>query len=105
MRPPAEARALLQTLAVLGKEFSLSLLKKVVDQPEEELLRLLTCLQAAEFLYEQPGVPEPTYTFKHALMQDVAYASLPWERRRGLHERAEQAIEALFDDRLKEHAS
>jgi predicted ATPase len=31
-RLPAEARALLQTLAVLGKKFSLSLLKKVVDR-------------------------------------------------------------------------
>jgi class 3 adenylate cyclase len=102
-RLPAEAKALMQTLAVFGKECSLSLLTKVVDQPEGELQRVLTYLQAAEFIYEQPSVREPKYTFKHALMQDVAYASLPWERRRGLHERAAQAIEALFHDRLAEH--
>jgi DNA-binding NtrC family response regulator/class 3 adenylate cyclase len=102
-RLPAEAKALLQTLAVFGEECSFSLLTKVVDQPEGELQRVLTYLQAAEFIYEQPGVREPKYTFKHALMQDVAYASLPWERRRGLHERAAQAIEALFHDRLAEH--
>jgi predicted ATPase len=100
-----ETKALLQTLAVLGKECSLSLLKQVTDQPEEELQRLLTHLQAAEFLYEQPDVLAPKYTFKHALTQDVAYASLPQGRRQGLHERTAQAIEALFPDRLGEHYS
>src|SRR5262249_7277163 len=45
--PPAE-KALLQTLAVIGKEFPLSLLTQVVDQTEEELQGLLTHLQTAE---------------------------------------------------------
>jgi predicted ATPase len=44
-RLPSEEKALLQTLAVIGKEFSLNLLKKVVGQPEEELQRLLSHLQ------------------------------------------------------------
>ena len=101
----AEAKALLQTLAVFGRECSLSLLTQVVDQPAADLQRMLTYLQAAELLYEQPGIPVSKYIFKHALMQDVAYASLPWERRRVLHERAAQAIEALFHDRLAEHYS
>jgi predicted ATPase len=101
----AETKALLQTMAVLGKECSWSLLKQVVDQPEAELQRLLTHLQAAEFLYEQPGIPAPKYVFKHVLTQDVAYASLPRERRRGVHERVAQALEALFPDRLEEHYS
>jgi hypothetical protein len=76
----AETRALLQTLVVLGKECSWSLLTQVVEQPEEELQRLLTHLQAAEFLYEQPGIPAPKYGCKHVLTQDVAYASLPREQ-------------------------
>jgi predicted ATPase len=99
-RLPADAKALLQTLAVLGKECSFSLFTKVVDQPTGKLRRLLTSLQAAEFIFEQPSIPEPKFTFKHTLLQDVAYASLPRERRRWLHRRAEQALEALFQDRL-----
>ena len=47
-------------------------------------------------------MPEPEYTFKHALTQDVAYNSLLLERRRALHERTAQAIETLFQDRLEE---
>jgi predicted ATPase len=101
-RLPAEEKALLQTLAVLGKEFSLGLLTGVVDQSEATLHRLLAHLQAAEFIYEQPAFPEPEYIFKHALTQEVAYHSLLLERRRVVHEQAAQALETLFADRLEE---
>ena len=102
-RLPAEEKALLQTLAVLGKEFAWSLLTQVTDQPDEELQRLLAHLQAEEFIYEQPAFPESAYTFKHALTQEVAYNAVLLERRRVLHERAAQAIEGLFAERLPEH--
>jgi class 3 adenylate cyclase len=61
-RLPAEEKALLQTLAVLGKEFAWSLLTAVADQPDEALQRLLAHLQAEEFIYEQPAFPEPEYS-------------------------------------------
>ncbi len=63
-RLPPDEKALLQTLAVLGKEFSLSLLKHVVDQPEDDVLRQLSRLQASEFIYERPAFPDIEYTFK-----------------------------------------
>ena len=107
-RLPPEEKALLQTLAVLGKEFSLSLLKQVVDQPEDDLLRQLARLQASEFIYERPAFPDIEYTFKHALTQEVAYNSLLIERRKTVHERAAKAIENLYryklDDRYSELA-
>src|SRR2546425_948925 len=96
-------KSLLQTLAVIGKEFPLSLLRQVVNQPDEDLQRLLFRLQEAEFIYEQPAFPEPEYTFKHALTQEVAYTSLLLERRRALHERTARAIEELFHFRLEEY--
>src|SRR5207249_5136827 len=102
-RLPAEGKALLQTLAVIGKEFSWGLLKQVVEKPEEELHGLLSHLQAAEFIYEQPAFPEVEYTFKHALTQEVAYNSLLQERRKVLHERTAQAIETLFHSKLEDH--
>jgi len=102
-RLPPEEKALLQTLAVIGKEFPFSLVKHVVDKPEAELPPLLSHLQAAEFIYEQPAFPEVEYTFKHALTQEVAYTSLLQERRKGLHERTAQAIEVLFHSRLEDH--
>src|SRR5262249_29437563 len=56
-----------------------------------------------ELLYERPAIPEPVYTFKHALGQEAAYASLPVRRRRALHGRTARAMEALYGDRLEEH--
>src|SRR5207247_1842761 len=104
-RLPAAEKELLQTLAVIGKEFSWSLLRQVVDASEDDLPRLLAHLQAAEFIYEQPAFPEVDYTFKHALTLEVAYTSLLQERRKAIHERAAQAIEALFHSRLEDHYS
>jgi len=98
-----EEKAMLQTLSVIGKEFSLGLVRRVVEQPEEELYGLLSHLQEAEFIYEQPAFPEPEYTFKHALTQEVAYNSLLIERRKVLHERTARAMEALFQGRLEEY--
>src|SRR5262249_31773397 len=46
--------------------------------------------------------PEHEYTFKHALTHEVAYSSLLLERRRVLHARIVEALEALTGDRLAE---
>jgi tetratricopeptide (TPR) repeat protein len=70
--------------------------------PEATLHRGLTHLQAAEFLYETRLFPEPEYTFKHALTHEVAYSTLLQERRRGLHARLVEAIEALAPERVAE---
>ena len=86
----------LQTAAVIGKEFSEPVLKRVVDLPEAELTAALAKLIASEFIYEQALYPELEYTFKHALTQEVAYGSLLVERRQAIHERTAEAIEALF---------
>jgi predicted ATPase/class 3 adenylate cyclase len=100
-----DEKALLQTLSVLGKQFSLALLRRVVDLSEEELDRLLDKLQASEFIFEQPAFPDPDYVFKHALTQEVSYKSMLAERRNVLHEGMAKAIEELYADRLEEQYS
>jgi tetratricopeptide (TPR) repeat protein len=80
-----------------------ALLQAIGELPEETLRRGLARVQAAEFLYEKALFPEPEYTFKHALTQDVAYGSLLHDRRRALHARIMEAIEGLYPDRLDEH--
>src|SRR5271166_6217612 len=104
-RLPAAEKELLQTLAVLGREFHLGLIKRVTGKSDDELERMLSALQLAEFIYEQPAMGDVEYTFKHALTLEVGYNSVLVERRRLLHERAAQTIEALFSDRLEDHLS
>ena len=98
-----DEKALLQQLAVIGREFPLSLVKQVIAQPEDELYRLLSTLQHKEFLYEQPAFPEVEYIFKHVLTQEVAYGSVLQERRKALHEKTAQAMEVLHRTSLDEH--
>jgi class 3 adenylate cyclase/tetratricopeptide (TPR) repeat protein len=95
-----EDKRVLQCTAVIGKDVSFPLLQAVVDAPEAELRQSLAQLQTAEFLHERSLFPELEYTFKHALTQEVAYASLLLERRRGLHARIVQTIETRHAGRL-----
>jgi tetratricopeptide (TPR) repeat protein len=64
---------------------------------------MLRNLQLAEFIYEQPAFPDPEYTFKHALTQEVAYNSVLTERRKAIHERAARAIESVCADSIEDH--
>jgi class 3 adenylate cyclase/tetratricopeptide (TPR) repeat protein len=101
---PSE-KDLLQTLAVIGYEFQLSLAREVTGKTTDELTSMLAELQLAEFVYEQPAVGDVEYTFKHALTHDVAYNSLLGERRKLLHERIGQAIETRFAQSIQDHIS
>jgi tetratricopeptide (TPR) repeat protein len=112
-RLPAAEKELLHTLAIVGKEFRLGLVREVLrpnaaGAADDELNRMLEELQLAEFIYEQPSAGDVEYTFKHALTHEVAYNSVLTERRKAIHERIGQAIErtsaAQLDDHLAELA-
>jgi predicted ATPase len=94
----AAVKALAQLGATLGREFSYALLRAVAPWDEGILHRGLHQLVAAEFLYQRGVPPQATYTFKHALIQDVAYQSLLRSTRQQYHQRIAQALEAQFPE-------
>jgi class 3 adenylate cyclase/tetratricopeptide (TPR) repeat protein len=102
-RLPPEDKRLLQTAAVIGKDVPFALLQQIAETPDAELQAGLSRLQAAELLYAVSLFPELELTFKHALTHEVAYGGLLQERRRALHARIVEAVEALYPDRLDEH--
>jgi class 3 adenylate cyclase/predicted ATPase len=102
-RLSAESKDLLQALAVIGREFPMSLIRSVIAKSDDELNRLLNDLQLGEFIYEQPAVGEIEYSFKHALTQEVAYNSVLIERRKLLHERIGARLETLHASSLEDH--
>jgi predicted ATPase len=104
-RLSGEQKELLQTLSVMGRESPLGLIRQVASTTEQQLERMLSDLQAGEFIYEQSASGDVEYVFKHALTQEVAYNSLLIERRKLLHERAAAAMEALYTGRLDDHLS
>src|SRR5712692_461007 len=92
----------LQLASVIGREFTRRLVDRLAEvrARNDDLLRELTTL---ELIHERRLYPELAYMFKHALTQDVAYASLLVQRRKELHGLIGLAIEDLYADRLPEH--
>lgn len=64
----------------------------------------LSALESADFIRPGGDDSERTYTFRHALQHDAAYASLLKQNRRDLHRSVGMALERLFPDRLAELA-
>ena len=96
-------REVLLTAAVIGHDVARAVLASVAELDEGELDAVLRKLRAGEFLVDSGFGPDTMYSFKHVLIQDVAYATLAADRRRRLHGRTLDAMEKLFADRLPEH--
>jgi class 3 adenylate cyclase/tetratricopeptide (TPR) repeat protein len=92
-----------QTAAVIGREFALGLLRRVSDA-HERLEQTLSELKRIEVIYERVGAGDLEYVFRHALTQDVAYASLLQAERRRLHALIGRALEEIHAGRLEERA-
>jgi class 3 adenylate cyclase/tetratricopeptide (TPR) repeat protein len=102
-RLPFDEKHLLQTAAVIGVAVPFGLLRAVSELSEETLQICLSHLQAAEFLYETSLFPELEYTFKHALVNEVAYGTLLHERRKLLHSYVVAALEEMTEGASHDH--
>jgi class 3 adenylate cyclase/tetratricopeptide (TPR) repeat protein len=89
---------LLQTAAVIGREFDAPMLAAVVEEDETQLQPMLRSLKDAEFIFEQSQYPIAEYLFKHPLTHEVALNSQLGERRQRLHSQVARVIEAAQDD-------
>jgi class 3 adenylate cyclase len=93
-RHPA-AREIAQIGAVIGREFSHSLLSAVATRSDADLRHAVDSLVGSELVTSRGTGPDTVYTFKHALIQETAYGSLLRRRRKLLHERVAAALVAL----------
>ena len=90
------AKEVAQLGAVLGREFAYELLQAIAPQDEDTLQAGLAQLVEAELLYQRGRPPRARYMFKHALIQDAAYASLLKSTRQQVHQQLAQVFEARF---------
>jgi class 3 adenylate cyclase/tetratricopeptide (TPR) repeat protein len=100
-RLPEEHKQVIQTAAVIGREFAARLLRRIADI-QEQLDNCLGELKHLEFIYEKSVFPDLEYIFKHVLTQEAAYNSLLSNRRTRLHTAIGLAIEELHQERLAE---
>lgn len=84
--------------AAIGREFSYALMRELVAGDDPPLTAALDKLEQAELVFRRGQPPDATYTFKHALVRDIAYESLLKTRRKQLHGQIARTLEAKFND-------
>jgi class 3 adenylate cyclase len=99
----APIREVAQIGAAIGREFSYELLAAVVPLPESSLQEAVERLVHSELVFCRGTPPGATYTFKHALIQDAAYATLLRSRRQELHARIAKVLEDRFPEMVELH--
>jgi class 3 adenylate cyclase/DNA-binding response OmpR family regulator/predicted ATPase len=90
------ARDVAQIGAVVGREFSGALLAAVASESASSLQASLARLTESGLVSTVGSFPDETYTFKHALVRDAAYETLPRPKRQSLHRRIAEALEQSF---------
>jgi len=89
----AVGKEVAQIGSVIGREFSFEMLQALAGLTKDQLERAFGELVQSGLIIAGGRPPDATYSFKHALVQDAAYASLLRERRREIHLRVAQALE------------
>jgi class 3 adenylate cyclase/tetratricopeptide (TPR) repeat protein len=97
-----EPKRAIQMASVIGREFALRLLERIVEAGQA-MHGVVSELRSLELIYQKAAHPELAFMFKHALTHDVAYESVLQQRRRTLHSVVGHAIEELYAERLAEH--
>jgi class 3 adenylate cyclase/tetratricopeptide (TPR) repeat protein len=89
-----EAAGVLQSAAVIGRDFDFELLREVLALPEDALLEVLERARDAALvseLGERPG----RFSFSHALIQHALAEEVGAVRRQRLHGRLAEALESV----------
>jgi predicted ATPase/class 3 adenylate cyclase len=97
----ASAREVAQVAAAIGREFSHELLAVAALVPESDLQAALDDLVESGLVFRRGTPPQATYSFKHALVQDAAYATLVRAKRQRLHAGIAAAIEQHFPETVQ----
>jgi class 3 adenylate cyclase/predicted ATPase len=92
------AKGIAQLGAAIGRQFAYDLLHAVSQLDVITLQRELGRLVEAEIVYQRGVLPQATYVFKHALIQDAAYQSLLRSTRQQYHLRIAQVLAEHFPE-------
>ena len=103
-RLTVEARHTLQMASVIGRTF----LYRVLDElatAEKNLNQQLATLEEHDYVHQSdPTELGLAYIFRHALIQESAYGTLLYERRRAYHSQVAQTLERLFPTQIAEQS-
>ncbi|UVO27502.1 adenylate/guanylate cyclase domain-containing protein [Bradyrhizobium arachidis] len=97
----APVKEVAQIAACIGREFGHDLLRAVTPLDEDALQRALDELLAAELIFRRGVAPDALYSFKHALVQQIAHESLLKSKRQQIHARIAEAFQLYYPARAE----
>jgi len=97
----ADARALVQAAAVIGRVFTASVLESIAGA---EAIRGMPELLRGGIIRERRRYPELEYSFRHGMLQEAALSTLTPARREALYRAGAAAVETLYAGALDERA-
>jgi class 3 adenylate cyclase/tetratricopeptide (TPR) repeat protein len=98
------SRSVLRVASVIGQRIPFGVLQAIHNADQQVLLRQLARLSDEDLtLLERPAPPERVDAFRHALIQEVAYQSMLYARRRELHGRIGEYLEQRYGDDLDDY--
>ncbi len=94
-----QSKGVILIASVIGRDFSLGLLQRTSENSVKSALQELI---NNSLIYEKSSYPETEYTFKHALIQEIAYRSLLAPRKKAYHLKIARALEEIHASRIEE---
>ncbi len=94
-------RLIIDYAAVIGYSFThqviASLLSNVIDLQER-----LEYLKTEDYIVQFRGGEDPVYIFRHNLLRDAVYTTLPMRKRKEIHSRVGELLENIYAENLSE---
>ncbi|HEV3124530.1 MAG TPA: AAA family ATPase [Candidatus Dormibacteraeota bacterium] len=97
-----DSRDLLMLASILGREFSLDALSRLVDRPLDDIFELLGQPLASRVVTDVPG-SRMRLRFSHVVIREGLYDDIPRARRMQLHRLAGDVFEGLYAEDLEPH--
>ena len=94
-RLPPDLKQVLRSASVIGRLFQVQLLAQIIPPPLD-LEQSLWKLEERALIYRERVVPEVEYSFKHVLIQEAVYQTIPRRQQQELHRQAAEALEQLL---------
>src|SRR5262249_2471004 len=98
------SRGVLRVASGIGQRIPFGVLQAIQLRDQHTLIRELARLDEQEMtVLERTEPPERVHTFRHALIQEVAYQSMLYARRRELHGRIGDYLERRYGGDLDDY--
>ena len=96
-----QTKRTIQLAAVIGREFSLRILERIVGD-QHQLSTSLELLEAQGLIQKSQKEPKTEYIFKHILTQVAVYESLLLKQRKDFHALVGETLLSLYGERIEE---